>query len=49
MCPVIVSGIVTGNTLVSYGPPSSLYLATLPEIFAKVYSAQFPLDCKVAI
>ena len=38
MRPSIVSGIVTGNTSVRYWPISgtSIYLVTVPEVFAKV-------------
>ena len=41
--PAIVSGIVTGDASVSYWPTIFLPLAlvTVPEIFAKAYSAQF--------
>ena len=38
MRPAIVSGSVTGDTPVSYWP----VLETVPELFAKVNSAQFP-------
>ena len=40
MRPAIVCGIVTGETPVSYWPILSLFLATVPEIFAKVNSTQ---------
>ena len=46
MRPAIVSGIVTGDVSVSYWPifffPS---LATVPEIFVKVNSAQSRSRC----
>ena len=43
MRPAIVSGNVTGNAPVSYWPVVfSLFLVTIPEVFAKVNSAQFP-------
>ena len=38
MRPAIVSGSVTGDTPVSYWP----VLEIVPELFAKVNSAQFP-------
>ena len=38
----IVSGIVTGEAPVSYCPISPLALVTVPEVFAKVNSTQFP-------
>ena len=40
--PAVVSGIVTGDASVSYWP-SFLPLSpvTVPDVFAKVYSAQF--------
>ena len=41
MRPAVVSGIVTGGASVSYWPIFSLFLVTVPEVFAKVYSAQF--------
>ena len=37
----IVSGIVTGDELVSHCPTLSLSPVTVPEVFAKVNSAQF--------
>ena len=40
-CP-IDSGIVTGDVLDSYWPIFSLSLVTVPEVFAKVNSVQFP-------
>jgi len=42
MGPAIVSGIVTGNPLVSYWPFFSQSLATVPEVFSKVNPAKFP-------
>ena len=42
MCLPSVSGIVTGDAPVSYWPILSLYLVTVPEVFAKVNSAQSP-------
>ena len=41
MFPASVSGIVNGEAPVSYWPIFSLTLATVPEAFAKVNSAQF--------
>ena len=41
MCPTIVSGIVSGDALVSYWPIFSLSLVTVPEVFMKVKSAKF--------
>ena len=41
MRPAVVSGIVTGGASVSYWPIFSLFLVTVPEVFAKVNSAQF--------
>ena len=38
----IVSGIVTGDAPVSYWSISPLPLVTVPEVFAKVNSAQYP-------
>ena len=46
--PAIVSGIVTGDASVSYWPIFTLYLVTVPELFAKVNSAEFLLVSKVA-
>ena len=40
-CP-IDSGIVIGDVLDSYWPIFSLSLVTVPEVFAKVNSVQFP-------
>ena len=48
MRPAIILSIVTRDALVSYWPIFSLSLITVPEVFAKVNSAQFPLVCKVA-
>ena len=42
MCLPSVSGIVTGDAPVSYWPILSLSLVTVPEVFAKVNSAQSP-------
>ena len=42
MRPAIVCGIVTGESPVSYWPILSLFLVTVPEIFAKVNSTQLP-------
>ena len=42
MCPAIVSGIVTWDAPSAIGQFFSLYLVTVPEVFAKVNSAQFP-------
>jgi len=47
MCPAIVSGMVTGDALVSYWPFSPLSLITVPEIFAKINSIH-PLVSKAA-
>ena len=49
MGPAIVSGIVTWDPLISYWPIFSLSLVTVPEVFAKANSPQFPLLSKVAI
>ena len=38
----MVSGIITGDAPVSYGSIFSLSLVTVPEVFAKVNSPQFP-------
>ena len=43
MRSAIVSGIVTGDAPVSNWPIISLSLATIPEVFAEVSSAQFLL------
>ena len=42
MRPAIVSGIVTGDAPVSYWPIFPLSLVTVPEVFAKINSDQFP-------
>ena len=42
MFPAIVSGIVTGDAPVSYWPNFLPSLVTLPGVFAKVNSTQFP-------
>ena len=42
MRPAIVSGIVIGDSPISYWPTSSLSLIIVPEAFAKVNSSQFP-------
>ena len=42
MRPAIVFGIVTGDVPVSYWPIFSLFLITVPEVFANVKSVQFP-------
>ena len=47
MCPAVVSGIVTGDASGSYWSIFSLSL-TIPEVFAKVNSAQFFLVSVVA-
>ena len=39
--PMIVSGIVTGDSLDSYWPIISPSLVTVPEVFAKVNSPQY--------
>ena len=41
MGPAIVSGIVTGNPLVSYWPFFPQSLAKVPEVFPKVNPAKF--------
>ena len=48
MLPAIIFSIVTRDALVSYWPIFFLSLVTIPEVFAKVNSAQFPLISKVA-
>ena len=48
MLPAIILSTVTGDALVSYWPIFFLSLVTIPEVFAKVNSAQFPLISKVA-
>ena len=47
MRPAIVSGMVTGDAPISYWTIFSLYLATLPEVFAKVNLAQVARSSKV--
>ena len=42
MCPAIVSGFVTEHAPVNYWSIFFLCLVTVPEVFAKVNSAQFP-------
>ena len=42
MSPAILSGIVTGTAPISYWSMFSRSLATVPEVFGKVKSAQFP-------
>ena len=42
MRPAIVSGIIFGDETVSYWPIFSLSLVTVPKVFAKVNSVQFP-------
>ena len=42
MSPAIVSGIVTGDAPISYWTMFSRSLVTVPEVIAKVKSAQFP-------
>ena len=42
MCPSVNPGVVAGDVPVGYWPIFSLSLATVPEVFAKVYSGQFP-------
>ena len=42
MCPASVSGMVTGEAPVSFWPISPLVLVTVPDVFAKVKSTQFP-------
>ena len=48
MCPVIVSGIVTGDALVSYWPVFSLLLEIVPDVFGKVNLAQIIIVSNVA-
>ena len=43
MLPAIVSGIITGHEPVSYWLIFSLSLVTIPEVFAKLDSSQFPI------
>ena len=42
MCPAVFLLITTGDALVSYWPMFFLPLVTVPEVFAKVNSSQFP-------
>ena len=42
MHPAIASGIVIGGAAVSYWSIFSASLVTVPEVFVKVNSAQFP-------
>ena len=42
MCLAMVSGIAIEEAPVSYWPISPLALVTVPEVFAKVNSTQFP-------
>ena len=42
MRPAIVSGMVTWSARSAIGQFFSLYLVTVPEVFAKVNSAQLP-------
>ena len=42
MRPAIVSGMVTWNARSAIGQFFPLYLVTVPEVFAKVNSAQLP-------
>ena len=49
MFPASVSGIVNGEAQVSYWPIFSLTLATVPEAFAKVNSAQFSFLIKLHV
>ena len=48
MLPAIILSIVTRDALVSYWPIFFLSPVTVPQVFAKVNSAQFPLVSKVA-
>ena len=41
MCPAIHSGIVTDDAPISYSPIFSLFLITVPDVFAKVNSTQY--------
>ena len=45
MRPAIVSGIVTGDVSVSYWPIFFPSLATVPEVFVNVNSAQSRSRC----
>ena len=42
MRPAIVSGMVAWNARSAIGQFFSMYLVTVPEVFAKVNSAQLP-------
>ena len=42
MCPASVYGIVIRDAPVSYWPIFSRFLVTVPEVFVKVHSVQFP-------
>ena len=42
MCPAIVPGIITGETLISYWPIFPVFIVTVPEVFAKVNLPQSP-------
>ena len=42
MCPVVFLLTFTGDALVSYWPMFFLSLVTVPKVFAKVNSTQFP-------
>ena len=48
MLLAIILSTVTRDSLVSHWPIFFLSLVTVPEVFAKVNSAQFPLVSKVA-
>ena len=48
MRPAIILSTVTRDSLVSYWPIFFLSLVTVPKVFRKVNSAQFPLVSKVA-
>ena len=41
MCPATISGMVSEDAPVSYWPIFSLFLITVPEVFAKVDSTQY--------
>ena len=47
ICPAIDSGIITRDAAIGYWPIFPLSLETVPEVFAKVNFAQFPLFSKV--
>ena len=42
ICPAVVFGIVTGNAPVSYWSILNPFIVTVPNVFAKVNSVQFP-------